>query len=136
MPRKKATPKTEVDLEALIARIEAAEQRAEAAEKKLESLQDEEARLAEREAELDKQAKEMFERQQKNRRDPAKLKALLTPRDPSIIRQLGDGDFIRCVTLKRIGLNDGETSDVKEELDVSKAIAAKLQDAGALKVKL
>lgn len=130
---KKAARKKSADLEALLERIEAAEARADAAEKKLESMQDEEARLAAKEAELDRIAKERYEEQQKNRRDPKRIAKLLAPRDPSIIR--GDGD-IKCITLAKIGISETETSDINETVMLTKEAATKLQDAGKIKVVL
>ena len=57
-----------------------------------------------------------------------------------MIRKLGrakkGNPFIRCLTLRKIGLEDGETSDVGEEVDIAKNFAEKLQDAGVVKVKL
>ncbi len=127
----------------LLERIEAAEKtsaeavkRAEAAEAKLESMQDEDARLVEKEAELDRKAIELHEKQQANRRDPYAVKMLLASRDKSIIRKIGAKNYIRCETKRKVGLNDGETSDMNETIDVEKSIAERLQNAGVIKVKL
>ena len=121
------------DIEALLQQMQELQARVEAAEQRADDLEDAEAK---REAELDQKAKELFEKQQANRRDPELVKHLFKPRDPSIIRQLGESDFIRCIALRKIGINNDETSDIDEDLDVQKSLAGKLQDAGALKVKL
>jgi len=51
------------------------------------------------------------------------------------IRGISGADQIKVICVRRIGLDDG-TSDVGEEISIPKEIAAKLQDVGAIKVKL
>ena len=120
----------------LLARIEKAEKRADEAEKRIESLRDAEALAAEREAELDRKAMELHEQQQKNRTDPARLRALLAPRDPSIIRKAKGVDLIEVVTKARIGLTEDITTDIDETVFIPKEVAKKLQEDGKVKIKL
>ena len=45
-------------------------------------------------------------------------------------------DRILCIATRKIGLDGGDTCEVDEEIMIPKDIAIKLQDAGAVKVKL
>ena len=51
--------------------------------------------------------------------------------------------FIECVTLKKIGIDENcsdektdRTTEINETVKLTKDVARKLQDAGAIKVKL
>lgn len=71
-------------------------------------------------------------RQEKNRAKKLEVEE----RDTSIIRGIDGEDPIRVVCIRRIGLTNNEMSEEGEELDIPKEIAIKLQDAGAIKIKL
>ena len=47
-----------------------------------------------------------------------------------------NSDKVACITLRKIGLSDEETSGINEEVMLDREVAIKLQDAGAIKVKL
>ncbi len=58
------------------------------------------------------------------------------PRDESVTRGIKGKDQIECECLKRVGLDNNETSDIGEVISIPKEIASRLQDAQAIKVKL
>ena len=82
-------------------------------------------------AEKEKQD-ELFRRQEINRTNNAPFK----PRDENIIRGIEGKDQIKCVTARKVGLDDGVTSDINETISIPKSVAKKLQDSGAIKIEL
>ncbi len=44
--------------------------------------------------------------------------------------------YIECITVRKIGLEDGSTSGVNQDVKLEKKVAIKLQEAGAIKVKI
>ncbi len=57
-------------------------------------------------------------------------------RDPDVIRGIAGEDCIRCISVRRIGIDNGEMSEVDEEIDIPKSIAKALQKNGAIQVSL
>lgn len=78
-----------------------------------------------------KQAERM--RQQEINRSQASAGA---DRDTDIIRGIAGDDLVRVVAVRKIGLEDNQTSDIGEPLDVPRDIARRLQEAGAVKVEI
>ncbi len=93
-------------------------------------------------------AEEKEEFNAKRAEDEAKLKALeekqaktkstprpaVAPRDKSIIRGIEGDDQIECVTVRKIGIDNNETSEVDETVMLPKLFAKRLQDVGAIKI--
>lgn len=69
------------------------------------------------------------DRQAMNRRKPRAKKAEFQG-----TKKIGKGGVI-CICIRKIGTDDG-MAEVGEEIDLERDIAAKLQDSGAIKVKL
>ena len=94
----------------------------------------------------DKEIEEFNEKERKRMNDRIKeqgsaerIRKALAPRDTSITRGIkGEGRRVTCITKRKIGLDDPEqgTSEIGEEILLPRDIADKLQDAGAIKVKL
>jgi hypothetical protein len=58
------------------------------------------------------------------------------PIDGSIVRGVAGDDQIRVICVRGVGLDNNELSFKGEELSLPKEFAIRLQDAGAIKVKL
>jgi hypothetical protein len=56
--------------------------------------------------------------------------------DESIVRGVAGDDQVRVVCVRGVGLDNNELSFAGEELSLPKEFAIRLQDAGAIKVKL
>ena len=69
------------------------------------------------------------DRQAMNRRKPRAKKVEFAG-----TKKIGKGGVI-CICVRKIGTDDG-MAEVGEEIDLEREIAAKLQDSGAIKVKL
>ena len=82
-------------------------------------------------AESEKMAK-LKEKQAKNRAKPRDNK----PRNTEVIRGVKGKAPVKVVARCKIGLDDGETSEVGETISLPKAVAQILQDAGKITVKL
>ena len=79
----------------------------------------------------EKQAKRM--RQQERNRSKA---SVAPERDTKVIRGITGSDRVRVVAVRKVGLEDNQTSDVGEPLDLPRDIARRLQEAGAVKVEI
>jgi len=44
--------------------------------------------------------------------------------------------MVDCITVRKIGLPNGETSEENQEVSIPVEMAKKLQDVGAIKVKI
>ena len=97
----------------------------------VENMTDEEIEAFNEEEAQRKQ--DLLDQQAKNRKSKNKA---VPERDKTIIRGIAGDDQIRCISLRRIGLDNDEMSDIDEPIDLPKTIAGKLQDAGAIMVKL
>lgn len=68
-----------------------------------------------------------------------RIKMLMADRDPNIIRQadnpLGE-ETVQVVCLRKVGLNNFETSDVGEKVILPLTAARNLQDSGAIRVAI
>lgn len=58
------------------------------------------------------------------------------PIDESIVRGVAGDDQVRVICVRGVGLDNNELSFKGEELSLPKEFAIRLQDAGAIKVKL
>lgn len=128
-------------MEQMKGQIDSLTERAETAEQKLEQVNDAEARLAEWEAEQDRLAKERYDQQVANRKNPSKRLNEILYRDPNVIREMTGDDLVKVEAVARIGLGDDmegrpQTSEIGEIIRVPREVAIKLQDAGKVKVAL
>ena len=67
--------------------------------------------------------------------------AMRQERDPNIIRIAVDpdydgDDYVRVQCLRRVGLGDGETSDINEVVDMPRHQAKRLQETGVIRIAL
>lgn len=74
-------------------------------------------------------------KQEKTRRRRTKAQILEDMR-PKSMRGIKGEDEVICVTTRPVGLDNNVTSGVDEEIFLPKVVAKKLQDVGAIKVKL
>jgi len=58
------------------------------------------------------------------------------PKKKAVKKSVSDEDMIDIITIRRIGLSDEITSGINEEHKLPRSAARKLQDAGAVKVKI
>ena len=95
-------------------------------------------------------AKKKAEMEAKRKEDEEKFAALMkkqtakkgrqtiktAPRDPNIIRGVSGTDQIECITVRKIGLDNNETSDVGEKVMIPREWARHLQENGAIRVQI
>lgn len=74
----------------------------------------------------------LLAKQEKNKRRGRKPVEVNT----SGMRGIKGDTKVICVTKRKVGLDNNVTSEVGEEIYLTKEIAEKLQDVGAIKVKL
>ncbi len=93
--------------------------------------------MTDEEIEAFNDAEEKKDKARKSRQAANRIKRMKPEsRDKTIIRGIKGPSQIKVETIKKVGLDKEETSEVGETISIPKEIAIRLQDAGAVKVKL